>query len=70
MKWTIVATMLLLTGCASGLGGDAACAATRDQRAVLAGALLDDAGANARREGAKLIAQLDAVCVDTGRIMR
>ena len=54
-----------MTGCASVLGGDAACVATREQRTELSGALLDDAGADAQRQGAKLIATLDAVCVDT-----
>lgn len=65
MKWMVGLVLMSLTGCASGLGGDAACVATRDHRGVLAGALLDDAGADAQREGAKLIAVLDAVCVDT-----
>ena len=65
MKWIAGLMLMSMTGCASVLGGDAACVATREQRTELSGALLDDAGADAQRQGAKLIATLDAVCVDT-----
>lgn len=61
----VLAGMLFVTGCANGLGGEAACEATRDQRTALAGALLDDGGEDAQRAGLELISTLDAVCVDT-----
>lgn len=65
MKWVVLTAMLFVTGCATGLGGDAACEATRDQRTALAGALLDDGGDQSQREGLELISVLDAVCVDS-----
>lgn len=55
----------LTTACASALGNDAACSATREARSDLAGALVDDGGSQSKRSGLELIETLDAVCVDT-----
>ena len=57
--------LTLTTACASALGNDAACSATREARSNLAGALVDDGGSESKRSGLELIETLDAVCVDT-----
>lgn len=55
----------LTTACASALGNDAACSATREARSDLAGALVDDGGPKSKRSGLELIEILDTTCVDT-----
>lgn len=54
----------LTTACASALGNDAACSATREARSDLAGALVDDGGPKSQRSGLVLIETLDGVCTD------
>lgn len=55
---------MLLIGCASVPANEAPaiCETTATTRTALAGALVSDGGTDSRRQGASLIAQLDAAC--------
>ncbi len=53
---------MILSGCATGVSGEAVCDGTRASRSAHAAALVVDGGPQSRATGRALIARIDAGC--------